>query len=86
MFRLALRAVKYWASQRGISSNVMGYLGGVNLAIMVAKICQLYPRAGERWAKALLAGVLYWCHWYLQQQYAGYAPAAPVRVLPFRAL
>ncbi len=53
VFRLALRAVKYWASQRGISSNVMGYLGGVNLAIMVAKICQLYPRAGERRAVQL---------------------------------
>ncbi|GLC37322.1 hypothetical protein PLESTM_000568400 [Pleodorina starrii] len=45
VFRLALRAVKHWASLRGISSNVTGYLGGVNLAIMVAKICQLYPRA-----------------------------------------
>ncbi|GFR45660.1 hypothetical protein Agub_g7072 [Astrephomene gubernaculifera] len=45
VFRLALRAAKHWASLRGISSNVTGYLGGVNLAIMVAKICQLYPRA-----------------------------------------
>ncbi|KXZ51558.1 hypothetical protein GPECTOR_12g521 [Gonium pectorale] len=45
VFRLALRAVKHWAALRGIASNVTGYLGGVNLAIMVAKICQLYPRA-----------------------------------------
>ena len=30
---------------RGLYSNKMGYLGGVNLVILVAFVCQLFPRA-----------------------------------------
>ena len=44
-FCSALRLVKLWARRRGIYSNILGFLGGINLAIMVAFISQLHPEA-----------------------------------------
>lgn len=34
-----------WGKRRGIYSNVNGYLGGVNYAMMVTYVCMLYPKA-----------------------------------------
>lgn len=44
-YRTTLRAVKEWAHVHGLYSNVLGFLGGINYALLVACVCKRNPKA-----------------------------------------
>lgn len=44
-FTIVLRTVKEWALVHGLYSNVLGFLGGINWAILVAWVCKRHVKA-----------------------------------------
>ncbi|KAI5863241.1 Poly(A) polymerase [Durotheca rogersii] len=62
-FRLALRAIKLWAQRRAIYANIIGFPGGVVWAMLVARICQLYPRAASAHIVTKFFQIMKAWHW-----------------------
>ncbi|KAF1890736.1 hypothetical protein Lal_00013331 [Lupinus albus] len=44
-FQSMLRILKFWAKRRGLYGALLGYLGGIHLAILAAYVCQRHPDA-----------------------------------------
>lgn len=44
-FQAMLRCVKLWAKRRGVYSHLLGFFGGIHLAILAAHVCQKHPNA-----------------------------------------
>lgn len=69
--QVALKFIKLWAKRRGVYANVLGYLGGVNFALLLAKLVLLYPNLDA----AQLVVTFF-------EFYAGYDWTLPVALLP----
>eukprot|EP00980_Cylindrotheca_fusiformis_P018530 scaffold6130_cov131-Cylindrotheca_fusiformis.AAC.4 len=52
-FRICLATIKQWAVLNGIYSNMLGFLRGINFAILLAKVCLDNPES-ETWSPTSL--------------------------------
>eukprot|EP00467_Chlorarachnion_reptans_P022964 CAMPEP_0114498866 /NCGR_PEP_ID=MMETSP0109-20121206/7107_1 /TAXON_ID=29199 /ORGANISM="Chlorarachnion reptans, Strain CCCM449" /LENGTH=565 /DNA_ID=CAMNT_0001676385 /DNA_START=190 /DNA_END=1887 /DNA_ORIENTATION=- len=60
-FCTVLRMIKIWAKERAVYSNKFGYPGGIALAILVARICQLWQNAAP--SKVLMMFFVLYSKW-----------------------
>jgi poly(A) polymerase len=60
-FKSTLRVIKLWAKKCGLYSNTLGFFGGITWALLVARICQLYPNAAA--ATLVHKFFLVYFHW-----------------------
>ena len=68
--------VLVWQLHVAISSNVNGFLGGVAWAMLVARICQLYPNAVAGAIVSRFFIIMY--QWYAStSQLSGFSPYVP---------
>lgn len=44
-FKTTLFLIKLWFQRRGLYESLFGYLNGISCAILVARICQIYPNS-----------------------------------------
>ncbi|KAG1371385.1 nuclear poly(A) polymerase 3 [Cocos nucifera] len=44
-FQSMLRCIKLWARRRGVYSHLLGFFGGIHLAVLAAYVCQRHPNA-----------------------------------------
>lgn len=44
-FQSMLRCIKLWARKRGVYSHLLGFFGGIHLAVLAAYVCQRHPNA-----------------------------------------
>nr|XP_010921414.2 nuclear poly(A) polymerase 3 isoform X2 [Elaeis guineensis] len=44
-FQSMLRCIKLWARRRGVYSHLLGYFGGIHLALLAAYVCQRHANA-----------------------------------------
>ncbi|XP_061352763.1 nuclear poly(A) polymerase 3 [Gastrolobium bilobum] len=44
-YQSVLRCLKLWAKRRGVYGTLLGYLGGIHLAVLAAYVCQRHPDA-----------------------------------------
>lgn len=42
-FEVAIKALKLWTKKRGLNENTLGYFGGVNVVLLMTRICQENP-------------------------------------------
>jgi poly(A) polymerase len=62
-FRDALRAIKLWAQRKAVYGNIMAFPGGVAWAMLVARVCQLYPRATSSVIVTKFFGIIHRWPW-----------------------
>jgi poly(A) polymerase len=75
IFKTALRAVKLWAQRRAIYANIVGFCGGVAWAMLLARVCQLYPKATSSTMVLKFFRIIEGWHW-----------PVPVQLKPFDAV
>lgn len=78
-FQQVLRTIKEWAQLHGLYSNVLGFLGGINFAIMVAYVCRASPEAStpEQLLKDFFETFANWS-WPTPIQLGPIIPSAPL--------
>lgn len=63
VFKHALRCIKLWARRKAVYGNIFGFPGGVAWALLVLRICQLYPNAVSAVIIARFFYILRQWHW-----------------------